>query len=198
MSENDTLRFLIFLVIIFAFCFFSSSELDVYQTHLSKTIFSPLCSLFGVCTWSSSSVTSTLLLRTSVTSKEFIHAYTYIFSSLSPRLFVNQSEMKITYLFSMPLFSSQHIYLTFSVFCLKSPNPLSTMAQPSINVTQKLLLCSVIRACMHVHAFLKHSALLHPLKTAASECGPAPLLPKVVSLSCIYERVCAYRKYQLT
>lgn len=103
---------------------------------------------------------------------DFVHASTYISPALSPRLFVNQSELRPAYLPSLPLLSSQHIYLTFSLLNPPPPNPLSTMAQPSINVTQKLLLCWVIRACTHVRAFLKHSALLRPLKAAASECGP--------------------------
>lgn len=64
--------------------------------------------------------------------------------------------------FSATLLISTHLS---HFFCLlleaphPPPNSLSTMAQPSINVTQKLLLCSVIRACAHVRAFLKHSAL---------------------------------------
>lgn len=115
-----------------------------------------------------------------------MHIRIYLTLCHSVCLSINQ---KRNLLISFLCHSSQHIYLTFSIFCLKSPNPLSTMAQPSINVTQKLLLCAVIRLCVHVHAFFKHSALFHPLKTAASECGPAPLLPKVVSLSCIYEHV---------
>lgn len=103
LSEADTLRFSIFPLFIFAFCFFSSWKLDVISF-----ICLIRCSLFTSL--------STL------TSVEFIHAYTSaVYLPLCHGACLSISQKRSAYLFSPPLSSSQHIYLTFSVFCLKSP-----------------------------------------------------------------------------
>lgn len=93
---------LLFLFILEALCISNSS------------IFLPACPLFGVCTWSSSSVTSTLSPLTSATSKEFIHAYTYISSSLSSVCQSIRTEARLS-LLSATLLISTHLS---HFFCL--------------------------------------------------------------------------------
>lgn len=114
-----------------------------------------LCSLPSLCPRSSSPVTPTLFL---LTSKDFIHASTYISSALS--LFVNQSELKLAYLFSLPLFSSQHIYLTFS---LLNPPP-----QPTIyNGT-------AFHKCHSKTSFMFGDSSVHARARAPSTLRPLP------------------------
>lgn len=106
LSEADTLRFSIFPLLIFAFCFFSSWKLDVISFICLKR-----CSLF-----------TPLPTLTSLTSGEFIHAYTSaVYLPLCGGACLSISQKRAAYLSPPPLSSSQHIYLTFSVFCLKSP-----------------------------------------------------------------------------
>lgn len=102
LSEAGTLRSSIFPLLISAFCFFSSWRMDV----ISFICLIP-CSLF-----------TSLSTLTSLTWVEFIHAYT---SAVYLPLCHGACLSISTYLFSSPLSSSQHIYLTFSLFCLKSP-----------------------------------------------------------------------------
>lgn len=90
-----------------------------------------------------------------------------------------------------------HLNISISLFLSPAwspPNSLSTVAQPSLYVTQKVLLCFVIHACTHIHTFFHTFCPLPSIKDSCFQgmalrllCyhSPVPLLSLVGPLSCI-------------
>lgn len=146
---------------LFSFVSFCTRSLMLIECHasawnyFSHLVFSVCLSL---CTW----ITAVLSLPPSyhwllwLSKNSFMQALLYISYSLSACLFVNQSGMKpaaCLSVFSLPVSSSEHIYLTFSVSCLKSTQLTIYSGTASLICHSKssFMFCN---SCMHTHTHI--------------------------------------------
>lgn len=142
---------------------FSSSSYSVFFSHVNKVIVSVhesqqrACTVLARISW----VTSAQIPLPCMTFHEFMHVgstvYILLFVCLSVCQSICQWKRRRAYLSLLCQCLDLNITrVSISLFlslAWSPPNSLSTVAQPSLYVTQKVLLCFTIHACTHIHTF---------------------------------------------